>query len=148
MLDGLPVCGSVMEASVADINRASQRAKRARWRQTGTTLPAVFANGMFIGQHGSWNRRPHSGYKVIFVPFESGRPSGAPVDVLTGFLSEEDEAYGRPAGVAARPAGRVARGRRRGQWGLARDRSALNPDRCHCQTPLCRASRDPDVIVA
>jgi len=66
----------------------------------GATLPAAFANGMFVGQHGSWNRRPHSGYKVIFVPFESGRPSGAPVDVLTGFLSEEGEAYGRPVGVA------------------------------------------------
>ena len=67
----------------------------------GTTLPAPFANGMFIGQHGSWNRRPHSGYKVIFVPFESGKPSGdAPVDVLTGFLSEEGNAFGRPVGVA------------------------------------------------
>jgi len=67
----------------------------------GTTLPAPFANGMFIGLHGSWNRRPHSGYKVIFVPFENGKPSGsAPVDVLTGFLSEEGDAYGRPVGVA------------------------------------------------
>jgi glucose/arabinose dehydrogenase len=66
----------------------------------GTMLPAVFANGMFIGQHGSWNRRPHSGYKVIFVPFENGKPSGAPVDVLTGFLSEEGNAFGRPVGVA------------------------------------------------
>ncbi len=66
----------------------------------GTTLPAVFANGMFIGQHGSWNRRPHSGYKVIFVPFENGKPAGAPVDVLTGFLSEEGKALGRPVGVA------------------------------------------------
>ncbi len=54
---------------------------------------------MFIGQHGSWNRRPHSGYKVIFVPFESGKPFGAPVDVLTGFLSEDSSAYGRPVGV-------------------------------------------------
>ena len=66
----------------------------------GTTLPAVFANGMFIGQHGSWNRRPHSGYKVIFVPFTNGKPSGAPVDVLTGFLSKEGNAYGRPVGVS------------------------------------------------
>jgi glucose/arabinose dehydrogenase len=65
----------------------------------GTTLPASFANGMFIGQHGSWNRRPHSGYKVIFVPFANGKPSGAPVDVLTGFLSEEGNAFGRPVGV-------------------------------------------------
>ena len=66
----------------------------------GTSLPALFANGMFIGQHGSWNRRPHSGYKVIFVPFTNGSPSGMPVDVLTGFLSEEGNAYGRPVGVA------------------------------------------------
>jgi glucose/arabinose dehydrogenase len=67
----------------------------------GTTLPAAFANGMFIGQHGSWNRRPHSGYKVVFVPFAGGKPSGAlPIDVLTGFLSEDGNAYGRPVGVA------------------------------------------------
>jgi glucose/arabinose dehydrogenase len=64
------------------------------------TLPASLSNGMFIGQHGSWNRRPHSGYKVIFVPFASGKPAGAPVDVLTGFLSAEGSAYGRPVGVA------------------------------------------------
>ena len=67
----------------------------------GTTLPAAFANGMFIGQHGSWNRRPHSGYKVVFVPFDGGKPSGAlPVDVLSGFLSDDGNAYGRPVGVA------------------------------------------------
>jgi len=66
----------------------------------GTTLPQRFANGMFIGQHGSWNRRPPSGYKVVFVPFENGRPAGAPVDVLTGFLSEDGHALGRPVGVA------------------------------------------------
>ncbi|APW42621.1 PQQ-dependent sugar dehydrogenase [Rhodoferax saidenbachensis] len=66
----------------------------------GTSLPAAYANGMFIGQHGSWNRKPHSGYKVIFVPFEGGKPAGAPLDVLTGFLSAEGTAYGRPVGVA------------------------------------------------
>ena len=65
----------------------------------GNSLPAMFANGMFIGQHGSWNRRPHSGYKVIFVPFNEGKPNGMPVDVLTGFLSNEGSAYGRPVGV-------------------------------------------------
>jgi glucose/arabinose dehydrogenase len=63
-------------------------------------LPARFASGMFIGQHGSWNRRPHSGYKVIFVPFSGGKPTGAPVDVLTGFLTEDGKAHGRPVGVA------------------------------------------------
>ena len=65
----------------------------------GTTLPEVFTKGMFIGQHGSWNRRPHSGYKVIFVPFDKGKPSGEPVDVLTGFLSGDGNAFGRPVGV-------------------------------------------------
>ena len=55
---------------------------------------------MFVGQHGSWNRKPPSGYKVIFVPFENGRPSGVARDVLTGFLSENGEARGRPVGVA------------------------------------------------
>jgi len=66
----------------------------------GNTLPPAFADGMFIGQHGSWNRKPHSGYKVIFVPFAQGRPAGPPVDVLTGFLSPEGNALGRPVGVA------------------------------------------------
>jgi len=67
----------------------------------GTTLPAVFANGMFIGQHGSWNRRPHSGYKVVFVPFVAGKPAGTPpIDVVTGFLSPDGDAWGRPVGVA------------------------------------------------
>jgi glucose/arabinose dehydrogenase len=65
-----------------------------------TTLPAPFNGGMFVGQHGSWNRKPPSGYRVIFVPFTNGRPAGEPVDVLTGFLSERGEARGRPVGVA------------------------------------------------
>jgi glucose/arabinose dehydrogenase len=63
-------------------------------------LPPPFTEGMFVGQHGSWNRAPPSGYKVIFVPFRDGRPDGAPVDVLTGFLDAEGNARGRPVGVA------------------------------------------------
>jgi glucose/arabinose dehydrogenase len=63
-------------------------------------LPASFADGMFIGEHGSWNRKPPSGYKVVFVPFADGKPSGLPVDVLTGFLSAQGDALGRPVGVA------------------------------------------------
>jgi len=63
-------------------------------------LPASFRRGMFVGQHGSWNRSPASGYKVIFVPFVAGRPSGEPVDVLTGFLDRSGDALGRPVGVA------------------------------------------------
>jgi glucose/arabinose dehydrogenase len=63
-------------------------------------LPEMFTNGAFVGQHGSWNRRPHSGYKVVFVPFVAGRPAGMPVDVLTGFLNARGDALGRPVGVA------------------------------------------------
>ncbi|HEX2657611.1 MAG TPA: sorbosone dehydrogenase family protein, partial [Polyangia bacterium] len=66
----------------------------------GAALPAPFTNGMFVGQHGSWNRIPPSGYKVVFVPFVDGHPAGRPIDVLTGFLSVRGEAQGRPVGVA------------------------------------------------
>jgi len=59
-----------------------------------------FGDGAFIGQHGSWNRSPPSGYKVIFVPFAGGKPIGAPVDVLTGFLNSKGQSQGRPVGVA------------------------------------------------
>ena len=65
----------------------------------GNQLPAQFAEGMFIGQHGSWNRMPFSGYKVIFVPFKHGKPDGEAVDVLTGFLKKNSAAQGRPVGV-------------------------------------------------
>lgn len=68
-------------------------------------LGAQFRNGAFIGQHGSWNRNPRSGYKVVFVPFENGRPAGNMVDVLTGFLNEDGEARGRPVGVMTDGAG-------------------------------------------
>ena len=66
----------------------------------GSRLPRPFTHGMFIGQHGSWNRRPHSGYKVVFVPFSGGQPSGPARDVLSGFLNASGEAQGRPVGVA------------------------------------------------
>ncbi len=62
-------------------------------------LPASLAEGAFVGQHGSWNRQPPSGYKVIFVPFKDGKPAGMPVDVLTGFLDASGNAQGRPVGV-------------------------------------------------
>jgi hypothetical protein len=55
---------------------------------------------MFVGQHGSWNRSPRSGYKVIFVPFKDGKPAGPAMDVLTGFVRENGDAMGRPVGVA------------------------------------------------
>ena len=66
----------------------------------GAALPAPFTRGMFIGQHGSWNRKPRSGYNVVFVPFSDGMPSGDAVDVRTGFVSPDGQAYGRPVGVA------------------------------------------------
>jgi glucose/arabinose dehydrogenase len=66
---------------------------------TGDLFPASMKGGAFVGQHGSWNRKPHSGYKVIFVPFADGKPSGKPQDILTGFLNDKEEAQGRPVGV-------------------------------------------------
>ncbi len=71
----------------------------------GRLLPQRYANGAFIGQHGSWNRKPPSGYKVIFVPFADGRPAGEAEDVLTGFLDAQGNARGRPVGVAVDKAG-------------------------------------------
>lgn len=62
-------------------------------------LPAPFNQGAIIGQHGSWNRKPHSGYKVLFVPFANGKPNGPAVDLLTGFLNKDEKAMGRPVGV-------------------------------------------------
>jgi len=71
-------------------------------------LPPPFDQGAFIGQHGSWNRKPHSGYKVLFVPFSSeGKPAGKPIDLLTGFLNDEGKAMGRPVGVVTDQRGGV-----------------------------------------
>ena len=66
----------------------------------GAKLPHPYVDGMFVGQHGSWNRDPRSGYKVIFVPFDQDKPAGPARDVLTGFLDEQGQARGRPVGVA------------------------------------------------
>jgi glucose/arabinose dehydrogenase len=70
------------------------------WSGNAAELPARLQHGLFVGQHGSWNRKPRSGYKVIFVPFAEGVPSGPPIDVLTGFVKPEGHALGRPVGVA------------------------------------------------
>jgi glucose/arabinose dehydrogenase len=72
---------------------------------TGQALPPRFRNGAFIGLHGSWNRKPLSGYKVVFVPFNEGMPSGPMETVLEGFLNGEGQAQGRPVGVAQDNAG-------------------------------------------
>ena len=65
------------------------------------SFPAQYKNGAFVGQHGAWNRSVLSGYKVLFVPFKNGKPSGAPLDFLTGFIADEKKAnvYGRPVDV-------------------------------------------------
>ncbi len=65
----------------------------------GTLFPARYRGGAFVGQHGSWNRKPRNGYRVLFVPFVNGAPAGPPEDILTGFLNEDDQAMGRPVGV-------------------------------------------------
>jgi glucose/arabinose dehydrogenase len=87
-------------AVVPDYALGSHTASMGLADATGTTLPARFHHGMFVGQHGSWNRKPRSGYKVIFVPFRRGRPAGLPFDVLSGFVTDDGEARGRPVGVA------------------------------------------------
>ncbi len=63
-------------------------------------LPLPFRNGAFVGQHGSWNRRPFSGYNVVFIPFVDGKPSGPPVEILSAFVDGDSRARGRPVGVA------------------------------------------------
>ncbi len=71
----------------------------------GQLLPRRYSGGAFIGEHGSWNRKPRSGYKVVFVPFAEGKPAGLPEDVLTGFLDRDGNALGRPVGVVVDRAG-------------------------------------------
>ncbi|HEY3115075.1 MAG TPA: sorbosone dehydrogenase family protein [Gemmatimonadaceae bacterium] len=92
--------GLVERAIVPDYALGSHTASLGLTWSGATALPPQFHEGMFVGQHGSWNRKPFSGYKVIFVPFSNGRPSGEPIDVLTGFVRENGDAMGRPVGVA------------------------------------------------
>ena len=91
----------VARAITPDYALGSHTASLGLVYSDGTSQLQHFGRGMFVGQHGSWNRKPRSGYKVIFVPFQDGRPAGDPTDVLTGFLNDaEGIAYGRPVGVA------------------------------------------------
>lgn len=69
------------------------------------TMGAKFADGVFVGEHGSWNRNPPVGYKVVFVPFRDGRPAGEPIDFVSGFLGEDGKTRGRPVGVTVDPRG-------------------------------------------
>ena len=72
---------------------------------SGPAMGAKFASGAFVGEHGSWNRTPPVGYKVIFVPFANGRPAGEPVDFVTGFRGDDGKTRGRPVGVTVDPRG-------------------------------------------
>ena len=90
----------VAQAIVPDYALGPHTASLGLASSAGASLPPRYSNGMFVGQHGSWNRNPPSGYKVIFVPFSGGKPAGLPIDVLTGFLDRDGNAMGRPVGVA------------------------------------------------
>lgn len=90
----------VAKARVPDYAVGSHTAALGLAFSKSSAWPAPFDNGVFIGQHGSWNRNPRSGYRVIFVPFREGMPFGDPIDVLTGFVSADGNAFGRPVGVA------------------------------------------------
>jgi glucose/arabinose dehydrogenase len=95
----------VAKAIAADYALGAHTASLGLVFYEGKSLPARYAGGAFVGQHGSWNRKPPSGYRVIFLPFANGRPVGAPEDVLTGFLNADGDALGRPVGVAVDRAG-------------------------------------------
>jgi glucose/arabinose dehydrogenase len=89
----------VQKAMAPDYALGAHTASLGLTFNTGKLFPPEMADGAFIGQHGSWNRKPRAGYKVIFVPFKDGKPAGPPQDVLTGFLNDKGEAQGRPVGV-------------------------------------------------
>ena len=96
-----PQPDKVASAAVPDYALGPHTGSLGLASSTGSALPSRFADGMFVGQHGSWNRKPFSGYQVIFVPFANGKPTGAlPIPVLTGFLDSDGHARGRPVGVA------------------------------------------------
>lgn len=90
----------VAKALVPDYALGAHTASLGLAFYSGSLLPQRYRNGAFIGQHGSWNRKPHSGYKVVFVPFNDGQPDGPAEDILGGFLSTDGKAMGRPVGVA------------------------------------------------
>jgi glucose/arabinose dehydrogenase len=90
----------VEKALVPDYALGSHTASLGLVFYRGDLFPQRYRGGAFVGQHGSWNRKPVSGYRVIFVPFSGGRPSGKPEEILTGFVDGEQNALGRPVGVA------------------------------------------------
>lgn len=90
----------VARAIVPDYALGSHVAPLGLVFNNSKTLPATYSAGAFVGEHGSWDRNPLSGYKVVFVPFKEGRPAGPPQDVVTGFVRDNNHANGRPVGLA------------------------------------------------
>ncbi len=90
----------VAKAIVPDYALGAHTASLGLAFYEGNLFPSKYRGGAFVGQHGSWNRRPPAGYRVVFIPFQGGKPAGPPEDVLTGFLEDEKRALGRPVGVA------------------------------------------------
>jgi glucose/arabinose dehydrogenase len=97
----------VKRAVVPDVDLGSHTASLGLAFYTKKTFPAQYQGGAFIAQHGSWNRSVLSGYKVVYVPFKNGKPSGRPQDFLTGFVADltAGKVYGRPVGVVVMPDG-------------------------------------------
>ena len=95
----------VARAKIPDYALGAHTASLGLAFYDGKAFPQRYAGGAFVGQHGSWNRKPQSGYKVIFVPFVKGKPEGQPEDILTGFLNADGDAQGRPVGVAVNKSG-------------------------------------------
>jgi glucose/arabinose dehydrogenase len=97
----------VQRSLVPEVPLGSHTASLGLAFYTGNAFPERYRGGAFIGQHGSWNRSELSGYKVVFVPFQNGKPSGPPEDFLTGFYADKaaGKVYGRPTGVTVAPNG-------------------------------------------
>ena len=97
----------VKKSLVPDVSLGSHTASLGLKFYDGETFPQRYRGGAFIGQRGSWNRSEFTGYRVAFVPFEDGRPTGEQEDFLTGFVANDNEVYGRPVGVAVAKDGAV-----------------------------------------
>lgn len=97
----------VAKSIVPDVSVGPHTASLGLTFYDADTFPAKYKNGVFVGQHGSWNRSTLSGYRVVFIPFENGKPAAQPEDFLTGFIANENksEVYGRPVCVAVTPEG-------------------------------------------
>jgi glucose/arabinose dehydrogenase len=97
----------VKKAIVPDVSLGAHTASLGLAFYNQKAFPEKYHNGAFIGQHGSWNKSTFSGYKVVFVPFKNGIPSGKEEDFLTGFIANADEVYGRPVGIVVLPDGSI-----------------------------------------